>query len=138
MNPSATRVNRLRSDNGQTAAEFALVAPLLLVLVLGAIQFGYVFNTWVTLTDAARAGARKAIVARFNGGTTTQASQAVYDSASSLDSSKLAVSVTDDQWNTPGSQVTVTASYPYRIDVPLLGLAIMAGSLTATAKERLE
>jgi Flp pilus assembly protein TadG len=138
MNLTAARVNRLRSENGQTAAEFALVAPIILVLVLGAIQFGYVFNTWVTLTDAARAGARKAIVARFNGGSTTQASQAVYDSASSLDPTKLSVTVADDQWNTPGSQVTVTASYPYTVNIPLIGVPIMSGNLTATAKERLE
>ena len=39
--------------------EFALVMPILLFLLLGIIQFGIVFNNYVTLTDAVRAGARK-------------------------------------------------------------------------------
>jgi len=136
--PLHTLSRRMLAEDGQSAAEFALVAPILLVLVLGAIQFGTAFNTWVTLTDAARAGARKAIVARFNGGSTSDAVQAVRDSASSLDQANLAVSVTDPQWNTPGSEVTVTASDPYSINIPLLGISVASGNLTATSKEELE
>jgi hypothetical protein len=34
--------------------------------------------------------------------------------------------------------VTVTATYPYTIDIPLLGLTLVSGNLTATAKEDLE
>ena len=37
-----------------------------------------------------------------------------------------------------GSVVTVTATYPYEINIPLLGVNLMSGNLTATAKERLE
>lgn len=127
-----------RGEHGQTAVEFALVAPLLIVLLLGIIQIGLAFHNYVTLTDAARAGARKAIVARFSGGSLADAQQAVRNSANDLDQSKLGVSVTDPAWNTPGSTVTVTATYPYDINIPLLGLTLMSGSLTATAKEDLE
>jgi Flp pilus assembly protein TadG len=43
---------------GQSLVEFSLVlAPLMLVL-LGIIQFGFIFNSYVTMTNAAREGAR--------------------------------------------------------------------------------
>jgi Flp pilus assembly protein TadG len=130
--------HRLADERGQSAAEFALVAPVLIMLVLGAIQFGIAFNTWVTLTDAARAGARRAIVARFNGGSTADAEQAVRNSAATLNQTDLKVFVTDDHWNTPGSVVTVKTTYPYSITIPLLGLKIASGNLTATSSEELE
>ena len=129
---------RGHGEHGQTAVEFALVAPLLIVLLLGIIQIGVAFHNYVTLTDAARVGARKAIVARFSGSSLSDAEQAVRNSANDLNQTDLQVSVTDPTWNTPGSTVTVTAIYPYSINIPLLGLTVMSGNLTATAKEDLE
>jgi Flp pilus assembly protein TadG len=127
-----------RSESGQAAVEFALITPLLVVLLLAVIQVGVAFHDYVTLTDAARAGARKAIVARFSGANLTASAQAVRDAASDLDQSKLGVTVADPTWNSPGSVVTVTATYPYSINIPLLGVTVMSGNLTATSKERLE
>jgi Flp pilus assembly protein TadG len=127
-----------REQRGQTAVEFALVAPLLIVLLLGIIQVGVAFHDYVTITDAARAGARKAVVARFTGGNTATTKQTVRDAASDLDQSKLNVDVTPATLDTAGSTVTVTATYPYTINIPLLGLTLVSGNLTATAKEDLE
>ena len=42
--------------------EFALVLPILALLLFGIVQFGLVFNNYLTLTDAVRSGARKAAV----------------------------------------------------------------------------
>ena len=44
--------------------EFALVIPILCVVLFGVIQFGILYKNYVTLTDAARVGARKAAVSR--------------------------------------------------------------------------
>ena len=44
--------------------EFAIVLPMLAMLLFGIIQFGILYNNYVTVTDAARAGARKAAVSR--------------------------------------------------------------------------
>jgi Flp pilus assembly protein TadG len=131
-------MTRARDERGQTAVEFALVAPILIVMLLGIIQLGVAFHDYVTLTDAARAGARKAIVARLSGGNVTDAQQAVRNAAGSLDQSKLNVTVDDPSWSTPGSTVTVTATYPYSINIPLLGLTVVNGNLNAIAKEQLE
>lgn len=128
----------IRDQRGQTAVEFALLAPILIVLLLGIIQVGLAFHNYVTLTDAARAGARQAILARYNGGDFTAAKQAVRNSAADLDQSQLGVKVDDLTPTTAGSLVTVTATYPYSIDIPLLGLSVASGNLTATAKEQLE
>jgi Flp pilus assembly protein TadG len=128
----------LKREDGQTAVEFAIVLPLLVALVLGIAQFGIAFNNYVTLTDATRAGARKAIVARLAGGSTADAETAVRDAAGSLTQSKLNVTVNATDWTQAGSVVTVTASYPYEISIPLLGMTIAKGDLKSTQKERLE
>jgi Flp pilus assembly protein TadG len=50
--------DRMREDRGATAVEFAMVIPLLLVLVLGIAEFGHAFQVQGTLSAAAREGAR--------------------------------------------------------------------------------
>lgn len=49
---------RLRDQRGAAAVEFALVLPILLLLVFGIIEFGFIFNRWITVTHAAREGVR--------------------------------------------------------------------------------
>jgi Flp pilus assembly protein TadG len=52
--PSARR----RQDQGAAAVEFALVLPLVLLLVCGIVDFGRMLNIQITLSAAAREGAR--------------------------------------------------------------------------------
>src|SRR5690606_17088398 len=47
---------------GQALAEFALVLPILLLLIAGIIEFGRAFHIQQVVTDAAREGARAAVV----------------------------------------------------------------------------
>lgn len=130
------RAGSIRSERGQTAVEFALVTPLIIVMLLGVVQVGIAFHDYITLTDAARAGARKAVVSRFTGETNAQMQQHVRDAAGDLDQSKLQVTVDDPTPTVSGSTITVTAKYPYSIH--LLGLVIADGSLTSTMTDRLE
>lgn len=51
---------RRASDRGAAAVEMALVLPLLLLLVFAIIDFGRMLNVQITLTEAARDGARTA------------------------------------------------------------------------------
>jgi Flp pilus assembly protein TadG len=125
-----------RRDDGQAAAEMALVLPVLAALLLAIAQFGIVFNSYITLTDATRAGARKAAVSRFVGDGGASAKAAVYTAASNLTASSLNVSVDASNWTVPGGSVTVTATYPYSINI--LGWTIAGGRLTSTTSERLE
>ena len=114
--------------------ELALVLPILVVLVLGIAQFGVAFNNYVTLTDAARAGARKAAVSRNSSSPASDCVKAAQAAAASLTQANLTVTCSSS-W-TIGSDVTVTASYPYSIS--LLGWVVKSGSLTSSMKERVE
>lgn len=49
---------RDRSDRGASAVEFALVLPLLLILLFGIIDFGWILTAEVQLSQAAREGVR--------------------------------------------------------------------------------
>jgi Flp pilus assembly protein TadG len=126
--------NRIGAERGQTMAEFAVVLPILVVLLFGIMQFGILFNNYVTLTDAARAGARAAAVSRQAADPSGNADAAVRASASDLNQGNLGVNVSSS-WS-PGSPVTVTATYPYSIN--LLGWVISAGSLTTKSTEAVE
>jgi len=44
---------------GAAAVEMAIVLPLLLLLVFGIIEFGLIFNRWITVTHSAREGVRQ-------------------------------------------------------------------------------
>lgn len=52
------RVPRARAPRGQALVEFAIVLVPLLVILVGVIQFGFLFGANVSLTNAAREGAR--------------------------------------------------------------------------------
>ena len=49
---------RLRDERGASAVEFALIVPLLIMLVLGIAEFGHAFQVQGTLSAAAREGVR--------------------------------------------------------------------------------
>jgi Flp pilus assembly protein TadG len=123
-----------RNEKGQSMTEFALVLPILALLLFGVIQFGIVFNNYIQLTDAVRAGARKGAVGRHLQNPQGAVIQTVRDASTSLKQSDLNVGVTSS-WQ-QGSDVTVTASYPYSIN--LLGVVIKSGRMTSTTKERVE
>ena len=59
-----TRVFLKKGKNliGAAAVEFALILPCLLALVFGIFQFGIAFNNWITISNAAREGARLASI----------------------------------------------------------------------------
>jgi Flp pilus assembly protein TadG len=51
---------------GQSLVEFSLVLMPLLLVLLGIIQFGFVFNSFVTMTNSAREGARTGSIYIYN------------------------------------------------------------------------
>ena len=61
-----------RAERGAAAVEFALVLPLLLAVVFGIINFGFVMSQKAALSNAARAGARYATVNAYSGTHTCQ------------------------------------------------------------------
>lgn len=52
------RRGRKRAEGGAAAVEMALVLPILFLLVFGIIEFGFIFNRWISVVHAAREGVR--------------------------------------------------------------------------------
>jgi Flp pilus assembly protein TadG len=125
---------QIRSEQGQSLTEFALALPILALLLFAVIQFGIVFNNYVTIVDATRAGARKGAVGREQQNPAGAVTGEVRASAKDLKQSDLNVTVTST-WQ-PSSDVTVTATYPYSIS--LLGLVVKSGRISSSTTERVE
>jgi hypothetical protein len=64
--PAAPANSPRARDRGQAMVEFAAVLLPLLVVVVGIVQFGLIFGANVSLTNAAREGAREATIFRYN------------------------------------------------------------------------
>ncbi|GAA1735467.1 hypothetical protein GCM10009681_02340 [Luedemannella helvata] len=117
-----------RRDRGAAAVEFALVLPVLLILVFGIIDFGRMLNAKITLTQAAREGARAAAVStQANGVKWTR--DAARNSLGTLNPTVL--SCADDPSRTAAS---VTVSYTFRFATPI-GAMIGAGGTTTLTSE---
>jgi Flp pilus assembly protein TadG len=130
-----TRTN----ESGQALVEFALVAPVLFLILFAIIQFGIAFMHSVALTDAVRAGARKAAVSRTATDPSAAATNAVLGAATDLDKSTLQGGISVDPgasgW-VAGGTVTVSAQYPYQVNI--LGIVVASGYLHSTTTERIE
>ena len=129
------RRNTIRNERGQTMVEFALVVPILCVVLFGILQFGALYNDYVTLTDATRVGARKAATSRHEASPASTAATATRNAATGLTPAKLGVTVTATAWE-HGGTVKVKATYPYSIN--LLGFVVASGNLESETTERIE
>ncbi|HEX5412744.1 MAG TPA: TadE/TadG family type IV pilus assembly protein, partial [Terriglobia bacterium] len=58
----ARLVTKLKEESGAELFEAALVLPMLLILLLGILTFGRAYNTYQTITRAAREGAKAAVL----------------------------------------------------------------------------
>lgn len=91
--------------------EFAIILPILIIVVFGIIEFGRAYNTKITLTHAAREGVREYALTQNSGNGQTAAENA----ATGLDILSLTYS------NTPctvGNPTTVTLNYPFQLAIP--------------------
>lgn len=130
------KMDKIRSERGQTMTEFAVVLPILLVVLLGIFQFGVAFNNYVTLTDAVRAGARKAAVSRNSSNPAADCRAQVLAAKGGLDATELGRNLSCSSSWSIGADVTVTADYPYSIS--LLNWKVVSGRFSSTMKERVE
>jgi Flp pilus assembly protein TadG len=122
---------RIRSENGAAAVEMALLLPVLILLLLGIMEFGRAFNTQVTLTNAAREGVRVMAISKD----TTKARASAITAAGTfnpvLKATDIAISVPGSTGATPcpaGDTATVTITYT------LSTLTKIAGPFSMTGK----
>jgi Flp pilus assembly pilin Flp len=107
-----------RDQEGAAAVEFALLLPLLVLLLFGMIEFGFAFNTRIQATNAAREAARRAVVGIDNwsdvGGLPFW--QVVRQDAG-VGSISNCVLDTDDVL---GGTLTVSFDYPLNLRIPFM------------------
>jgi Flp pilus assembly protein TadG len=111
--------------SGAAAVEFALVAPLLMVTVLGVFEFGRMALAYQTLNYITRAAARMATLP--GSAVSTDSVRSLIRrklSVANLDSANAQITVTGAQ-DSVGTPATITILYPYRFVIlhPLGGAA---------------
>ena len=136
------RARQKNGEKGQALVEFTLLVPIFLLLLFAIIDFGMGFYSWITVTNAAREGARLGVVLA----TEQEIEDRVYQAASlPNESTKMTVTVTNAQGQ-PGESVVVQVDYDYDLITPLAGIVsfvsgdILGPTLTfsSTAEMRLE
>lgn len=124
----------MKSEKGQSLVEFALVIPILVMLILGIVDFGRIYHVYLTLDHAGREAARAASIGKDD---TTIKSVAVNDATSiKLTSDKVAISPGGTR--SPGSNVTITITYPVDFLTPVIGQIIGTFNLKNITVMRVE
>lgn len=97
-----------KREEGASAVEFALVLPVLLALLLGVIEFGFLLNQQVSATQVAREAARA--VAVYTGTTPLTLNALLPQLAPSLDPANVTILPATPVCSTSsvGSRVTIT------------------------------
>jgi Flp pilus assembly protein TadG len=131
----------LKREEGAAAVEFALLLPLLMMILFGIIEFGLVMYNQEVITNASREGARYGIVIGSPRPAVGQIQGVVntYLTNAGLDSGNATVSVSGAQ-GAPGTDLTVSVTYPYNFLV-LPNFAVGLGSnlnLNGTTVMKLE
>lgn len=108
-------------DGGAAAVEFALMLPLLLLLVFGIIDFGRALSAQVTITQAAREGARLTALNQPNVTSRTRAA------ATGLSGVGVTVVSACPPGSGPTANADVTVSYTFTFITPIGAIATMFG-----------
>lgn len=124
-------MGRTDRERGAAAVEFALVVPLLIMLVMGIAEFGRAYNAQAILSGAAREGVR--VMALQNDATAARTATRAAASPLVLSSSQISVSPDScTSSSTVNSTATVRITYPlsfiggfFGASVTLTGKAVM-------------
>lgn len=111
-------MRRLREDRrGQAMVELAIVLPILLLLVMGIIDFGRIYHGYLAVTTAAREAARQAAI----GATDAEIKETALTAASPLDTAALSVQVSPgESGRYPGTAITVEVRYSLPLLTPII------------------
>lgn len=96
--------------------EFAIIAPLLFLVLFGIIEFGRAYNAQNTLTHAAREGIREYAITQDVG----LGEAAARNAATTLDPSQITV---NSSACTPGQPATMDLEYPFTLQIAFWGVS---------------
>ena len=116
-----SRKKIFKSEKGASAVEFALILPILIILIFGIFEFAIAFNNYVTITHAAREGVRRAAVDLFNPDLKDYIKEMAFPLA--LTDDDIVIEFDGDEADPPpiGDPVSVEITYNFGISIPLVG-----------------
>lgn len=128
-------LRRLHCDRGSNLLEAAITIPLLLLLSVAIFEFGRAFQTWEVMTNAAREGARVAVLPNSTPDNTEARTRAYLD-AGALNGGSASVTVTATTialatGSVSGSKVTVNYPFQFMVLQPVASLIVHGTTLGA-------
>jgi Flp pilus assembly protein TadG len=135
---------RARQGRGQSLAEFALVLPIFLLLFMAIVDFGTAVFTYNSLTNAAREGARLAIVNQDTASVVQRAENQV--SIAEINAPNVTIEFYQEATNgapdtsstcspaAVGCLAVVTFEATYKPMTPIIGRLLFANGVTMTAE----
>lgn len=125
-----------RGQKGQAVVEFAVVLPVLLLILMGILDFGRLFYSVLTVRSAAREGARYgAVHATDDAGIR----QRVRDAAVGLEQDRLTITITPaTSQRRVGEPLTVDVTYPFEYVTPIAAITGREQVVRGTVTMRIE
>lgn len=115
---------------GQALVETALVLPVIILILMGIIEFGMMFNNYLMVSNLSREAARSAAT----GATDSQINDLADSIGGTLDKAKLTITITPVQaQRKKGDEVVVTVKYNYDLITPVIE-AIVSGPIQLVAR----
>lgn len=110
-------MNSIKNQKGQSLVEFAIILPIILLLLMGIAQFGMLLNSYLTLQNTTREGARLAIV----GGSDIEINTLITSISPNLTPADLTVNITPTETSrSSGDNIVVNVSYNYHMTLPII------------------
>jgi len=132
-----------KSERGTAIIETAMTLPLLLLVSVGIFEFGRAYQTWQVITNAAREGARVAVLPNVAAGAPEARVRQYLTSGQLAQADSAGVSVTAGSVDIGGTAAVtsiVTVTYPFNFVVlqPVARLVVsnsqLGGAVTLTAR----
>ncbi len=113
--------HKIKNEKGQALVEMALALPLLLLLLWGIVEFGRLGHAYLTVTHAAREGARLGAV----GYSDEAINDEILRRTASLPQSNLTIQITpSEQGRHTGTSLNVELEYSMEFLLPILAKAL--------------
>jgi len=110
----------ISKDLGQSLVELALILPVLMLILMGIVDFGRAFNARIIITNAAREGARYgAMHPADEGGIKDRVINEAAGSGISIEADDVEVEFPNGT-SEPGNPIRVTVTYDFSLITPLL------------------
>lgn len=130
----------MKSKKGQTLVETALILPVVLLILLGIVEFGRLFCNYLVVSNASREGARYASLSKTDAEVKQKINELVSAAGISQDDITISFSNGEDI-RIPGESIEVRVDYDHNLITPIVGPIISDSGvikLTSATRMRVE